>query len=96
MKLTDLHPKFFVFEEGGPRVGLTFYCPHCLDARLGVVFHHEGHQAIEDDYIHAKSPATQHIWTESGDDFEHLTLSPSVDASASGHWHGFITNGEVK
>ena len=24
-----------------------------------------------------------------------LTVSPSIDASASGCWHGFITNGEV-
>lgn len=25
-----------------------------------------------------------------------LTVSPSIDASASGHWHGFITNGEIR
>ena len=25
-----------------------------------------------------------------------LTVTPSIDASASGHWHGFITNGEIK
>ena len=25
-----------------------------------------------------------------------LTVTPSIDASASGHWHGFITNGEVR
>jgi hypothetical protein len=24
-----------------------------------------------------------------------LTVRPSIDASASGHWHGFITNGEI-
>lgn len=24
-----------------------------------------------------------------------LTVTPSIDASASGHWHGFITNGEI-
>lgn len=23
-----------------------------------------------------------------------LTVTPSIDASKSGHWHGFITNGE--
>lgn len=27
--------------------------------------------------------------------FENLSVTPSLDASASGHWHGFITNGEV-
>jgi hypothetical protein len=24
-----------------------------------------------------------------------LTVTPSLDASRSGHWHGFITNGEI-
>lgn len=33
-------------------------------------------------------------WQFSGQDFETLTVSPSIDASASGHWHGNITNGE--
>lgn len=26
---------------------------------------------------------------------EDLTVRPSIDASASGHWHGHITNGEI-
>lgn len=28
-----------------------------------------------------------------GDTFDNLTLTPSVDRSGDGHWHGFITNG---
>ncbi len=35
-------------------------------------------------------------WQNSGDTFETLTLSPSVDASASGHWHGWVQGGEVR
>jgi hypothetical protein len=106
MRLVDLDPRFYVLEEGGPRVGLTFECPHCVMreqasgdkrvCRLGVAFHHAGHEAIDDDYIRARSPSTGHIWTESGDDFDALSLTPSVDASAGGHWHGFVTKGEVK
>lgn len=34
-------------------------------------------------------------WQRTGDTFETLTLSPSVDASASGHWHGFVRNGAI-
>lgn len=34
-------------------------------------------------------------WHRTGDTFETLTLTPSIDASAYGHWHGFITRGEV-
>lgn len=26
---------------------------------------------------------------------EDVTVTPSIDASASGHWHGHITNGEI-
>lgn len=28
--------------------------------------------------------------------FETMTITPSLDASASGHWHGWITNGEAR
>lgn len=37
-------------------------------------------------------------WTFNPSDatFETLTITPSLDASASGHWHGFITNGECQ
>lgn len=98
MRLTDLDPRWFVVEPGGPRVGLTFECPHCRQTRLGVAFHHAMHAEAEDAYIMAKRPGTdaQHIWTLSGgDDFGALSLSPSVDGSARGHWHGFVTNGEI-
>lgn len=100
MKLTDLDPHWLVLEEGGPRVGLTFHCPHCPESgqRLAVCFHHDGKAAAEDGYIlaHRGADDTQHIWDLAGqDDFSTLTLSPSIDASKSGHWHGFITNGEA-
>lgn len=35
-------------------------------------------------------------WTINGSDFETMTVTPSIDASAAGHWHGFITNGEIR
>lgn len=92
MKLTDLNPRWFVLEENGPRVGLTFDCPHCQKERLGVAFHHLGREAIEDQYIFAHS-SEKHIWTMTGEDFHDLTLSPSVDASGAGHWHGSISSG---
>jgi hypothetical protein len=96
MRLTELNPRWFVLETGGPRVGLTFDCPHCRATRLGVSFHHHGREAIEDTYIHAHSPTTNHIWEFTGEGFEDCTLNPSVDASKSGHWHGRITNGEIR
>jgi hypothetical protein len=99
MKLTDLDPPWLVLEDGGPRLGLTFHCPHCPQSgqRLAVVFHHRGQEAVEDGYILAKHGAadTNHIWTEDGADFDTLTLTPSVDASGAGHWHGFVTAGQI-
>lgn len=93
MRLSELNPRWFVFENGGPRVGLTFDCPHCRTQRLGVVFHRRGHEAIDDTYIRAHS--SENVWTLDGDALDNLTLSPSVDASAHGHWHGFVRRGEV-
>ncbi len=37
----------------------------------------------------------ERLWQRTGDTFETLSLSPSIDASARGHWHGCITDGEV-
>jgi hypothetical protein len=37
-----------------------------------------------------------YAWTRAGDDFNSLTIMPSLDASRSGDWHGFISNGEVR
>lgn len=96
MKLTDLNPRWYVYQPGGPRIGLTFDCPHCNFTRLGVAFHHKGHELFEDNVVHVKHP-TEYVWNlDSKEDFATLTLTPSIDASKSGHWHGFITNGEIK
>ena len=35
-------------------------------------------------------------WTiKSAESFETISVTPSLDASNSGHWHGFITNGNI-
>lgn len=95
MRLLDLSPRWYVLIEGGPIVGMTFDCPHCGTERLGVLFHHQGREAIDDSTIHAEG-GVGNIWTILGwEDFDDLTLTPSIDASSSGHWHGFITNGEA-
>lgn len=36
------------------------------------------------------------LWNRAGDGFDRLTVSPSVDASRSGHWHGFIETGAMR
>jgi len=100
LKLLDLSPKWWCF-DGGHRVGLTFLCPCCVgterETHLGIAFHHKGHEAIDDEYVRAHGHGGEHIWElNSEEDFHNLTLAPSIDASKSGHWHGFITNGEIR
>ncbi|MGH9524207.1 MAG: DUF6527 family protein [Terriglobales bacterium] len=34
-------------------------------------------------------------WTIDSRDFASMTVQPSIDASASGHWHGHIKNGDI-
>ncbi len=96
MRLLDLEPRGFAVD--GFRCGFSFECPCCLGtgrgSRLAVVVHHKGHEFEEDRLIKAKLP-NEHIWTIDGDDFATLSVTPSIDASAHGHWHGFITQGVV-
>lgn len=100
MRLTDLDPRWFgVLRWVGPtpfHVGLTFLCPHCRKTRIGVGFRPpiDPNNALG----MVSSPEgflRDSLWMRSGESFDCLTLSPSIDVSAAGHWHGSITNGEV-
>lgn len=96
MNLTDLEPRWFVLEEGGPIVGVGFLCPHCREQRLAILFQNRGEEVVDTAYIRARRPEG-FIWTVEGpEDFAVLTVTPSIDASHLGHWHGFITNGEIR
>ena len=101
MRLVDLHPRFAIDAdiviggvsrhfEGRLGMAISFECPHCLGSgqRLAVWFANpiDGGPPTDD--------ATK-LWQRTGETFDSLTLSPSIDASATGHWHGFIANGEV-
>lgn len=35
-------------------------------------------------------------WGFNSNDFATMSVTPSLDASASGHWHGYITNGLIE
>lgn len=100
MKLTELHPRWTGYGEGENQIidGITFDCPHCQTQRLGVHFTPPIDRA---GWIAKGTYITQWPlqWKRTGETFETLTLAPSIDANSridvSGHWHGFITNGEV-
>ena len=109
MRLVDLDPRWLEWQ--GRRVGMLLRCPHCRATWLSCFFEptpvlnggNEPNQfaRFEEvlgtfDEAHDVVPCRKDsAWTRSGDDFATMTITPSLDASASGHWHGCITNGEA-
>ncbi len=99
MKLTELGPRWVGIHNWSSdsifRIGLSFRSP-LTGQRLAVLFK----PAIDPDGLMAKYgwgdffPEARK-WDRTGDTFEALTLSPSLDFSAHGDWHGFIKNGEL-
>lgn len=93
MKLTDLNPRWLA-EDGRRGQGIAFDCPHCprgrgYKARVTVFFENP---------LDGKSPAPDRdaYWHRMGDDFTNITLTPSIDGSDHGHWHGHVTDGETR
>lgn len=93
--------------DGGDVVGVTFRCPHCPagergeTAYLGVFFStpidRDRTDTDEKDWpTYMLQHPERKYWDRSGDSFDNLTISPSVDASGVGHWHGFISSGEIR
>lgn len=106
MRLNDLSPHWITMPGAGDdKLGLTFRCPHCPPGErgettyLGVWFKEpidpDAHPGIDWPTYMLQNPERTY-WHRAGDSFDNLTLSPSVDASAVGHWHGFIQNGEIR
>lgn len=85
--------------DASPRedVGATFIL--CKSIKMAVIEDQcaaiaEQHPDID---VCEMVPASEEVcWNIAGDDFNTLTVTPSLDALAAGHWHGFITNGEIR
>ena len=102
MRLTDLAPRWL-----DPHL-FVFLCPHCRQILLTckdvpMPMHDQmeiyARELGEDDWNQRVVPSKQGFaWSIVGDraGFTDLTVTPSIDASASGHWHGFIKGGEIK
>lgn len=105
MRLTELHPKWITLngwaDDRPFYVGITFRCPHCPDGERGYVqylavfFENpiDPHGLVGSMFALPRLKDT--LWYRTGDTFETLCLTPSVDASKVGHWHGSISCGEV-
>ncbi len=100
-RLTNLNPRWVnISQWSNVHVGLTFDCPcqacngpSASPQRLGVMFL----PPIDPDNVMQEVIWQPSIaWSRTGDGFDDLTLSPSIDCSASGHWHGFVTSGKIQ
>lgn len=93
MRLVDLDPHWFTRGDSPDLVGVTFKCPCCRRIRIGVLFVQEIDMDSLPNDVHWAAEGEK--WDRAGETFDTLTLSPSIDGSAYGHWHGFVRGGEV-
>lgn len=79
----------------------TFFAPTiCGNPPVDIAKVHKQQILSDVDPEHVGHLADEHvgkvIWTRvSGETFDDLTLSPSIDASAWGCWHGHVANGAI-
>lgn len=99
MRLVDLEPRWIHQNL------FIFRCPHCRETYLScknVTMSQKEQRAIfAKEFGDDGSPfpvvgsKPDMAWSIVGD-FANMTVTPSIDASDSRHWHGFITNGEIR
>lgn len=81
------------------RIGVPFYHVASVDMHNPAPPPPEGEEAkpkpvfVRATFAAADDPG-HFVWSAAGDTFAELTLTPSIDASKAGHWHGFVTKGE--
>jgi len=96
MRLTDLHPKFLALSDGRAGCGVQCDCPcgnpACLPLFVPFLNPLDGGPPF-----HVSATGEPWGWQRTGDTFETLTLTPSIQRMDKDgcRWHGFITNGEV-
>lgn len=99
MRLTDLDPKWLV--KDGQRIGFTFRSPTDPKRRQSCFEtpppSREQWELFDEDDVQGCNPKAR--WAIHGGidsaAFETMTVTPSLDGSAGGLWHGFITKGEI-
>ena len=100
MLLVELEPRWLSANV------FTFRCPHCRNIWLtckNVVLDRKAQlELVIAADLDPNGPSYGAVlmkegvsWIWDTTDFSTMSVKPSLDASASGHWHGFITNGEI-
>lgn len=90
MRLADADPRWYSEGNGRRGQGINFLCPNPGHEQcyIGCPFENpiDGGPPIEPVY-------NGNYWQRTGESFDTLSLTPSLDVP--GHWHGFITGGEL-
>lgn len=101
-QLTDLNPQFVSHggegvtntKTGEPvpyqdKIGIGFDCPCGCGERALILFRNP---------VHGGDPVEteNHTWERTGENFEVLTLKPSIQRMGGCRWYGYLTNGEFK
>jgi hypothetical protein len=103
MKLTELEPRW-LSHDGNPHAVLAFRCPCCRAMWLTCTLVRLK-TSVQFAILRAQLPGNggqvvpcnqSTAWKAEGvPDFDALTIAPSLDASAAGHWHGWIRAGAI-
>lgn len=108
MRLIDLDPRWLTRE--GLKIGFAFFSPINPSYRQtcfvvmdlgfkGQLKAMEQAGLVEEDSGNWQACRNDFAWNIEGGienaKFETITVTPSLDGSKGGLWHGFITNGEI-
>ena len=104
MKLIDLNPEWIITggegitQDGNPvtrreGMGVSFDCPcgkeHLSYEKRAYIFFDNPFDGGTNSY------GGKSLWKRTGDTFDNLTLTPSIQRMGDCKWHGFITKGEI-
>jgi hypothetical protein len=102
VRLTDLEPVWLM--KDGKRIGFTFVSPtnpkwrqSCFAVQLSSQEQWALFEAVGQNLVQGCNQSC--AWTIAGGidaaTFDAMSVMPSLDGSAAGLWHGFITNGDI-
>lgn len=104
MRLLDLEPQW-INDGCGVRIGFMFRCPTNPEF-WQTCFRESPQRRVQreifermfgednDHVVQGCTPGTR--WSWSTEDFATISVTPSIDGSPGGLWHGFVTDGDIR
>lgn len=100
MRLIELNPRWITDNL------FAFHCPHCkkvfLTCKNVPIGRAEQIELLQRAELEPTGPRYGVVqskpnvaWSWDSKNFETMTVTPSIDASESGHWHGHIRKGAI-